>query len=637
MFLGRILLHLKIRFKLLVAFGSILLLSVGLIITATNAIHKILQYKAINEEVDGLNVQILKLNIAETNFVDNGFKRVTFLQSGQSQDLDNFYEALEKIQLILDDLKNPAILSDNQAHNQIIAIQRNLKTYEQVFTDLVEVLKERGFKDYGVEGALRDAIHRVEDMEFDYNKATMLMLRRHEKDFFLRKDLRYLDKFNGTIDNFIQTIQNKQLPNNPKLKEAQLEILDNLDSYKSKFNYIVELEKKIGLSKEAGLKGEINKIRALIFPEITRLNTLIKSLIQKLINYRIILLFTLLFLQLSIGLFLVIFYSNLLTRAIKEIKRSMVSLAEGHFPEKMTIRTRDELGQTKIALNNLIERIRTATRFADALGNGKLNEKYDEKFNDDVLAKSIITLKDKLKEAEKEQGKINWTNEGIAHFNEILKHEQDDVDLLGQKIIRNLIEYLNANQGALFLLKAEGEQEQEFLERVATYAFNRKKFVRQRIYLGDNLLWQSVLERKSIFLKSVPQGYPQIVSGLGGATPESVLIVPLKVRDEVVGVLELASFEVWQDYQIAFVEKLSETFANVLYNKMINEQTHHLLNESQKKTEILTAQEEELRQNSEELRATQEELNRQKDSMQEEIERLREELEKRKNSSWEQV
>jgi PAS domain S-box-containing protein len=101
-----------------------------------------------------------------------------------------------------------------------------------------------------------------------------------------------------------------------------------------------------------------------------------------------------------------------------------------------------------------------------------------------------------------------------------------------------------------------------------------------------------------------------IASGLGESNPTSILIVPLKVNEQIFGIVELASFDEFPEYQRDFVAKIGESIASTISMVKVNEKTTRLLQESQIMTEQMQAQEEEMRQNMEELQATQEEMER---------------------------
>jgi PAS domain S-box-containing protein len=168
------------------------------------------------------------------------------------------------------------------------------------------------------------------------------------------------------------------------------------------------------------------------------------------------------------------------------------------------------------------------------------------------------------------------------------------------------VKYLKANQGSFFIV----DEEQECLNMVACYAFNKKKYLNKQVGFGEGLLGQAYLEKETLFLTEVPNGYIQITSGLGDAPPRNIVIVPLKINDAVQGVLEIASFQILEKYQVEFLERLGESIASAIATLKINEKTQLLLLQSQQQAEELKTQEEELKQNLEEMQATQEELAR---------------------------
>jgi PAS domain-containing protein len=218
-------------------------------------------------------------------------------------------------------------------------------------------------------------------------------------------------------------------------------------------------------------------------------------------------------------------------------------------------------------------------------------------------------MRGNLSRVAEEDKKRNWATEGMAKFGEILRTNNNDVQKLSDEIIANLVKYLKANQGALYIID-DTDSEEATMSMTACYAWDKKKYLNQKIYRGEGLAGQCWQEMDAIYLTDVPQNYIRITSGLGDANPSCILIVPLKVNDQIFGVVELASFNILNEHEVEFVKKISESIASTISTVKINERTTKLLEESQQMTEEMRAQEEEMRQNMEELQATQEGMTR---------------------------
>ncbi|TRX58680.1 HAMP domain-containing protein [Fulvivirga sp. M361] len=595
-------LQLKIRLKLLLAFGSILLMSLVLIIVVIRSTRSIQEYNTLNEQVDQLTIMDLRMNNEVKDFYSEGYKQDVFQQTGKSAIIDAFTNLNLKYDSLLTLIAEHQIFDEQDYASGLNLLHADHEQMNNGFRLLINLFKKRGFKDYGLEGDLRSSIHGVENSTYPYNPAEMLMLRRHEKDFFLRKDLKYLDRFNKDITVFKTSILEADSSDN----SFSNTILQKTNSYRDQFNAIVTLEKKIGLNRNSGAIGQIHTHYKAIGQRMANLTQLIKKEKENYTRSSFIFVFSLLGLQLVLGLFLVVVYSNILTKAIKEIKSAIVALSNGTFPKSLNMRTADEIAETKRALNQLVARIREAVNFARDLGEGKLHIKYNEQFTDDVLAMSIITMQDKLVEINEKQKITNWTNEGLAKFSEILKDDFKDLESLSNSILSQLVNYINVNQGVLYHVNSEDKK----LHRIATYAYGKRKFVDEVLSVGQGLAGQCVLEADTIYLSQLPNDYVKITSGLGEATPRNLLIVPLKSKDIVIGVLELASFQVLKPHEIKLVERVSENISNIILTRRSSDRTKKLLKESQLHADSLLLKEEKLRQNAEELQATQEQMQR---------------------------
>lgn len=310
--------------------------------------------------------------------------------------------------------------------------------------------------------------------------------------------------------------------------------------------------------------------------------------------------------------------SKNITNPINRITDYLKNLAKGHIGNDMyvEINTGDEIEEMGAALNKSITGLIEKTEFAKDIGNGNYETDIHLLSDKDVLGKSLIEMRDKLKVAQKEESirkaedeKRTWINEGIALFGDVLRQNNGNLRELAFSVIINLIDYLKANQGGLFL-KNDDDKSHVFLESIATYAFDRKKYKQKIIELGEGLVGTCAIEKQSIYLTQLPNDYIRITSGLGGANPNSVLIVPLKVEEDVLGVIELASFNEFKKHEIEFVEKIAESIASTLASVKVSERTSQLLEKTQQQAEEMAAQEEEMRQNMEELQATQEEAAR---------------------------
>lgn len=291
---------------------------------------------------------------------------------------------------------------------------------------------------------------------------------------------------------------------------------------------------------------------------------------------------------------------------VQKLTEALDKLAIGDVEVDLGIKTTDEIGKLAKSATSVVNHLKKSSEFAASIGEGKLDLDFSVQSAKDELGNSLLTMRDKLRKVAEEDKKQIWATEGAAKFGEILRNNSD-LKVLCDQVISNLVKYLNANQGTIFLIN-EQDESRPFLEMAACYAFDRKKYTEMKINIGDGLVGQCFIEKDKIYLTNVPNDFINITSGLGNANPKCILLVPLKSNDLIEGVIEIASFQELLPHEIAFIEKMAEAIASSVSDVKISEQTKMLLSRSQQQSEELRAQEEEVRQNMEELLATQEQM-----------------------------
>lgn len=311
------------------------------------------------------------------------------------------------------------------------------------------------------------------------------------------------------------------------------------------------------------------------------------------------------------GLVCAIWLIRSITIPINFIRDIVVKLGRGELVEDTKKRfSNDEIGEMAKATSTLVNGLKATTVFAENIGKGNYASDFTPLSDHDVLGNALINMRNNLARVAEEDKKRAWTTEGLAKFAEILRSNNTDVQKLCDEIVGSLVKYLKANQGALYIIDDVAEGEEPTMSMLACYAWDKKKHLNQKIYIGEGLAGQAWQEKDMIYLTDVPQNYIRITSGLGDANPTSILIMPLKVNDQIFGVVEIASFSTMADHEIEFVRRIAESIASTVNSVKVNARTTKLLAESQQMTEEMRAQEEEMRQNMEELQATQEEMQR---------------------------
>jgi PAS domain S-box-containing protein len=264
-------------------------------------------------------------------------------------------------------------------------------------------------------------------------------------------------------------------------------------------------------------------------------------------------------------------------------------------------------------------RMNAMADFAKQIGEGNYLSELTISTDHDILAQSLLLMRDNLLKNYKKETEQSWIADGKETISDILR-QYNKIDELSVSIIRTLVAYTRLIQGAIYIY----DEGRKTLTSTATYAYNRRKYQSGEFRLGYGLIGQCAYEMEYIYRTEIPDDYVTITSGiLGDQKPRSLLLIPLITDEKLQGVMEFASLEEKiPSITIDLLKELGEIIARTFFNLKNNQRTEKLLQESQLMTLELQENEEELRQNAEEMRATQEELKKSNEHLEKQIQEV---------------
>jgi HAMP domain-containing protein/CheY-like chemotaxis protein/signal transduction histidine kinase len=286
----------------------------------------------------------------------------------------------------------------------------------------------------------------------------------------------------------------------------------------------------------------------------------------------------------------------------------------------------------------LTSQLRAISEVSQAVTQGDLTRSIAVEAQGEVaeLKDTINQMIDNLAETTRANQEQDWLNSNMARFTGMLQGLRD-LETVSRLIMSELTPLVDAQHGAFFM--RESDETNDLLRLIATYGYKERKNVPNRFKLGEGLVGQAALEQSSILLTEAPDDYIKVTSGLGSAAPVNLIVLPVLFEDQVMAVIELASFSRFTTVQRALLEQLSESIGVVLNTIIANMRTEELLEQSQGLTQELQAQSEELQAQQEELQQTNKELEEQAASLkaseellqtqQEELQQTNEELEEK--------
>ncbi|MEU4171978.1 HAMP domain-containing protein [Streptomyces sp. NPDC026665] len=287
---------------------------------------------------------------------------------------------------------------------------------------------------------------------------------------------------------------------------------------------------------------------------------------------------------------------------------------------------------------NLTRQVRAIAEVTSAVAEGDLTRSITVEASGEVadLKDNINFMVESLRETTRANQEQDWLKTNLARISGLMQGYRD-LDVVADLIMDELTPLVAAQYGAFYL--AEETAKGTELRLVGSYGYPDEDGRPTRIPLGRSLVGQAARSRRAITVDEVPPGYVTISSGLGQTAPTALVVLPIVVEEQVLGVIELASVTRFKQGHMTFLEQLMETIGVNVSTIVANARTDELLGESQRLTAELQARSEELQVQQDELQRSNAELedkasllatqNRDIEAKNLQIEQARQELEAR--------
>ena len=593
--------EMSINRKLLLAFLVMIILSGAGGLVTWYLLDSVRTYQESKNQMRDFASHIAEARTAEQNFLLFDQRDPSYWETKTSENIKIFHQELDAARTLMTTLQEDGLIHDLRLEGELGVLNRELLAYERNFNNLESAISRRGFKDWGLIGEMRSYVHVLLEAVSPEEQVFALTLRRHEKDYLLRKDTKYAERLNATAEAYIAYLE--QAEGGHFSPEYKSESISGIRAYQQHFSRIVSIEHQIGADRSEGIMRDITLSSRAINPILDKVNAEVDTAVAAIYPQSLLILITSIIFLTGAGILLSYLLTRHLGRPLIRLDKVVNQVLHGEMDIISTLREskrKDELG-------NLVNHFREMMLML-------------QKSMGEARAKN-----EKLEVAATEEAARSWIAEGLNKIGDSFKNQERSVEDFCYEILSELARYTGSSQGSIYVLR-HNEKGEEVMESVACYAGERRKYLRKDFYIGEGLVGAAWIENDEIYLTEIPQGYMTIRTGLGAIEPMCIYLVPVRSERGVEAIIELASLGRYEVKEKELINKLAERLGAVIASLQMQEESRDLLNETRRMAEELRANEEEMRQNMEELEATQEESNRQREELEILLANVRQEL-----------
>jgi HAMP domain-containing protein/signal transduction histidine kinase/DNA-binding response OmpR family regulator len=230
--------------------------------------------------------------------------------------------------------------------------------------------------------------------------------------------------------------------------------------------------------------------------------------------------------------------------------------------------------------SNLTTQVRAIGEVSTAVARGDLTRQIAVDAEGEVaeLKDNVNQMIANLRDTTQKNAEQDWLKSNLARISGLMQGQRN-LETVCQLIMSEVTPLVGAETGAMFLVDRQDGEEVAY-GFIAGFGVTRKARRTKRFRPGDGLVGQAALDKRPIHVRA-PNGYLPIQSGLGSLDATHVAVLPVLFEDEVLAVMELASFSPFSEAHSSFFDEFLGTLGIVLNTITANVRTEELLKQSQ--------------------------------------------------------
>jgi len=311
------------------------------------------------DTIKSLNNMLETTKIAKIELLTLRKQEKNFLSHSEIKYLNQFKITFNSLMQHLNEIAEDCKKRNLKTH-EVDKLIQIIQKYDTNFTKITQIHQRIGLThELGLRGQLRHSVHEAEALLKQFSEiqllADMLMLRRNEKDFMLRRNDKYIAKFEKNYRIFKQHLQHSSLN-----ETSKKHIMDKMRPYHSMFLEFTQAEKKLGLTENRGLqqtlRSSVHQTEEVFASMSDSLSNTLHA--QNALIYKQLIGLTILLIILISGTIVLI--SRAITTRLQDLKEHLhhVAINSGDLSATLDINGKDEITEISSLFNQFVSTLR---------------------------------------------------------------------------------------------------------------------------------------------------------------------------------------------------------------------------------------------------------------------------------------